>query len=191
MANSKIIFGGEVLIDLTADTVTEDKVLSGVTFHDKKGDTLEGTCSYDSDTSGDTAAVAEILAGKTAHARGRGLTGTMPNNGAASGTIDTKTGEYSIAQGYHDGSGKVAISPQEQAKIIGTNIREGITILGVTGAMSGTEDVTAQSASVTPGTTQQVVTPGEGFNYLSQVTVAAIPYTETPNAAGGTTVTIG
>ena len=83
MANSKIIFGGEVLIDLTADTVTEDKVLSGVTFHDKKGDTLEGTCSYDSDTSGDTAAVAEILAGKTAHARGRGLTGTMPNNGAA------------------------------------------------------------------------------------------------------------
>ena len=140
MANSKIIFGGEVLIDLTADTVTEDKVLSGVTFHDKKGDTLEGTCSYDSDTSGDTAAVAEILAGKTAHARGRGLTGTMPNNGAVSGTIDTKTGEYTIAQGYHDGSGKVAISPQEQAKIIGTNIREGITILGVT-TMPG-DDVT-------------------------------------------------
>lgn len=191
MANSKIIFGGEVLIDLTADTVTEDKVLSGVTFHDKKGDTLEGTCSYDSDTSGDTAAVAEILAGKTAHARGRELTGTMPNNGAASGTIATKAGEYTIAQGYHDGSGKVAISAQEQAKIIESNIREGITILGVTGTMSGTEDVTAQSASVTPGTTQQVVTPGEGYNYLSQVTVAAIPYTETPNAAGGTTVTIG
>ena len=191
MANSKIIFGGEVLIDLTADTVTEDKVLSGVTFHDKKGDTLEGTCSYDSDTSDDTAAVAEILAGKTAHARGSALTGTMPNNGAASGTIATKDGEYTIAQGYHDGSGKVAISQQERAKLIGGNIREGITILGVTGTMSGTEDVTAQSASVTPGTTQQVVTPGEGYNYLSQVTVAAIPYTETPNAAGGTTVKIG
>ena len=191
MANSKIIFGGEVLIDLTADTVTEDKVLSGVTFHDKKGDTLEGTCSYDSDTSDDTAAVAEILAGKTAHARGSALTGTMPNNGAASGTIATKDGEYTIAQGYHDGSGKVAISQQERAKLIGGNIREGITILGVTGTMSGTEDVTAQSASVVPGTSQQVVTPGEGYNYLSQVTVAAIPYTETPNAAGGTTVKIG
>ena len=85
----------------------------------------------------------------------------------------------------------MAISQQERAKLIGGNIREGITILGVTGTMSGTEDVTAQSASVTPGTTQQVVTPGEGYNYLSQVTVAAIPYTETPNAAGGTTVTIG
>ena len=191
MANSKIIFGGEVLIDLTADSVTEDKVLSGVTFHDKKGDTLEGTCSYDSDTSDDTAAVAEILAGKTAHARGSALTGTMPNNGAASGTIATKDGEYTIAQGYHDGSGKVVISQQERAKLIGGNIREGITILGVTGTMSGTEDVTAQSANVTPSTTQQVVTPGEGYNYLSQVTVAAIPYTETPNAAGGTTVTIG
>lgn len=191
MANSKIIFGGEVLIDLTSDTVTEDKVLAGVTFHDKKGDTLDGTCSYDSDTSGDTAAVAEVLAGKTAHARGRALVGTMPNNGAASGTIETKAGEYTIPQGYHDGSGKVAISAQEQAKIIESNIREGITILGVTGTMSGTENVTAQSANVTPGTTQQVVTPDEGYNYLSQVTVAAIPYTETPNAAGGTTVTIG
>ena len=115
----------------------------------------------------------------------------MPNNGAVSGTIDTKNGEYTIAQGYHDGSGKVGIDATEKAKILADNIREGITILGVTGTMSGTEDVTAQSASVTPGTTQQVVTPGEGYNYLSQVTVAAIPYTETPNAAGGTTVTIG
>ena len=85
----------------------------------------------------------------------------------------------------------MAISAQEQAKIIESNIREGITILGVTGTMSGTENVTAQSASVTPGTTQQVITPGEGYNYLSQVTVAAIPYSEAPNAAGGTTVTIG
>ena len=57
--------------------------------------------------------------------------------------------------------------------------------------MSGTEDVNAEAKSVTPSKTQQVVTPGTGYNYLSQVTVAAIPYVETPNAAGGTTVTIG
>ena len=59
--------GGKVLIDLTDDAVTEDKVLSGVIFHDKKGDTLEGSCSFDSDTSDNTAAAAGILAGKTAH----------------------------------------------------------------------------------------------------------------------------
>ena len=191
MANSKIIFGGQVLIDLTSDTVAEDKVLSGITFHDKAGESLTGTCAYDSDTSDDTAVASEILYGKTAHARGSALTGTMPNNGAVTGTISTKGAEYTIAQGYHDGSGKVSIAAAEQAKIIAENIREGITILGVTGTMSGTEDVTAQAVNVTPTTPQQVITPGTGYNYLSQVTVAAIPYTETPNSAGGTTVTIG
>lgn len=191
MANSKIIFGGDVLIDLTGDTVAADKVLAGITAHDKKGDPITGSCTYDSDTSEDTAGAAEVLATKTAHVRGAKVTGTMPNNGAVSGTIDTKNGEYTIAQGYHDGSGKVGIDATEKAKIVADNIREGITILGVTGAMSGTEDVNAEAKSVTPSKTQQVVTPSTGYNYLSQVTVAAIPYVETPNAAGGTTVTIG
>ena len=57
--------------------------------------------------------------------------------------------------------------------------------------MSGTEDANAQSKTVTPTTTQQVITPDTPtYNYLSQVTVNAIPYTETDNAAGGKTVTI-
>ena len=32
--------------------------------------------------------------------------------------------------------------------------------------------------------------PDEGYDYLSQVTVAAIPYVESDNAAGGKTATI-
>jgi hypothetical protein len=56
--------------------------------------------------------------------------------------------------------------------------------------MSGSEDVNAQTKTVTPTTTSQTVTPDTGYNYLSQVTVNAIPYTETDNAAGGKTVTI-
>lgn len=190
MANSKIIFGGDVLIDLTSDTVTADKVQSGVTFHDKKGDAVTGTCTYDSDTSDDTAAVAEILTGKTAHARGTALTGTMPNNGAVNGEIATKDGEYTIAQGYHDGSGKVAINADEKAKLIAGNIKSGVQILGVEGSYNG-EAVTAQAKSATPSRTAQTITPDAAYDYLSEVTVAAIPYTETPNAAGGTTVTIG
>lgn len=65
----------------------------------------------------------------------------MPNRGAVTGTISTKAQQYTIAQGYHDGSGKVSISSTEQAKIIATNIRQGVTILGVEGTMSGTEDM--------------------------------------------------
>lgn len=194
MANkkvNKVVYGGTVLIDLTGDTVTADKVLTGYTAHDKSGETITGTCEYDVNSEDATVAVAEILTGKTAYARGSKITGTMPNNGAVTKSISTKNQEVSIAQGYHDGSGKVSISSTEQAKIIPTNIRDGVTILGVTGTMSGTEGAKAQAKTVTPTTAVQNVLPDDGYNYLSQVTVNAIPYVESDNSAGGTTVTIG
>ena len=194
MANqykSKVIFNGDVLIDLTADTITAADLASGKTAHDKSGAPITGTNTYDSDTSDDTATAAEILATKTAHARGTALTGTMPNNGAVSGNISTVSGEYTFPQGYHDGSGKVGISSTERAKIIAGNIRQGVTILGVEGTMSGQEDVNAQSKTVTPSASAQTVTPDTGYNYLTKVTVNAIPYSESDNSAGGVTVTIG
>ena len=190
--NNKIVLAsGEVLIDLTGDTVDAAHVLDGFTFHDKSGAPATGTCTYDSDTSDDTAAVGEILSGKTAHARGALLTGTMPNNGAQTGNISTKTQEVIIAQGYHDGSGKVSILADEQAKLIPSNIREGITILGVEGTMSGSESVVAQARSVTPKFTQQIISPEDGYTHLSQVTVQPITVSYSDNSAGGKTVTIG
>ena len=193
MAINKVIYGGRTLIDLSGDTVTADKILDGFTAHDKKGEAITGTCKYDVDSSDATAAVAEILQGKTAYVRSQKLTGTMKNNGAVAGTISSKDEEYTVPQGYHDGSGKVGIVNTEKEKLVPANIREGITLLGVEGAMSGTEDAKPQAKTVTPKTTEQTVLPDteEGYNYLSQVTVAAIPYQESENPAGGTTVTIG
>ncbi len=189
--NKVVLASGEVLIDLTADTVDAAHLLSGYTAHDKSGAPITGACDYDSDTSDDTAAVSEILAGKTAHARGAQLTGTMPNRGGVTGTIATKAGQYTVPQGYHDGSGKVSIDATEQAKLIPSNIREGITILGVEGTMSGSESENKQAKAVTPTFSQQVVLPDTGYTCLSQVTVAAITVTYSDNAAGGQTVTIG
>lgn len=191
MAINKVIYGGEVLLDLTGDTVTPDKLLSGTTTHDKSGELIEGTCPFDVDSTDATVGVAEILLGKTAYARGAKITGTMPNNGGVTGVIAVKDGQYIIPQGYHDGSGKVGIELTEQEKLIATNIREGITILGITGTMSGLESVKSQVKTVTPSTIAQSILPDEGFNYLSQVDVAPIPYVESENTAGGTTVTIG
>ena len=190
MAKNKIIFGNDVLIDLTSDTITPADLQSGVTAHDASGAIITGTSTKDSDTSEDTAQVGEILSGKTAHARGTLLTGTMPNNGAVSGVITTKAQEYSVPQGYHDGSGKVKIDTTEQAKIIDSNIKAGVQILGVTGTYTG-EAISAQTKSATPYTTAQTILPDAGYDYLAQVNIAAISYTETPNSAGGTTVTIG
>lgn len=193
MANqyvNKVIYGGQTLIDLTGDTVTASDILTGKKAHDKSGAQITGTCSYDADTSDANATAAEILATKTAYVAGSKITGSMPNRGAVTGTISTKTQQYTIQNGYHDGSGKVSISSTEQAKIIAGNIRQGVTILGVEGTMSGSEDVHAQTKTVTPATTAQTVTPDAGYNYLTQVTVNAIPYVETDNVSGGITVTI-
>ena len=191
MAISKVVYGGDTLLDLTADTVTADKLLSGVKAHGADGEPVVGICKFDANTQDATATAAEILAGKTAYNKGNKVTGSMPNNGAVSGTIASKAGKYTIPQGYHDGSGRVGISPTEQAKLIPENIRDGITILGVEGTMSGTEGAKPQSKTVTPTASAQTVLPDTGYNCLSQVTVAAIPYSESQNSAGGITVTIG
>ena len=194
MANNqyanKVIYAGETLIDLTGDDVAASHVLSGKKFHLPSGAPATGTCPYDADTSDATAVADEILTGKTAYKNGSKVTGTMPNRGAQTGVIDTKTGSVTIQQGYHDGSGSVAIDSTEQSKIIAENIKDGVEILGVTGTYTG-EGVTAQSKTVTPTNAQQVVLPDTGYDYLSQVTVNAVAYTETDNAAGGKTVTIG
>lgn len=191
MAISKVVYGGNTLIDLTSDTVVANKLLKGYKAHGANGELINGSCDFDANTQDATASAAEILSGKTAYNKGSKVTGTMPNNGAVVGKIATKTGQYTVPQGYHDGSGKVSIDEVEQAKLIPGNIREGVTVLGVVGTMSGTEGAIPQAKTVTPSTAQQEILPDEGYNYLSQVTVLAIPYTESENSAGGMTVTIG
>ena len=194
MANqyvNKVIFGTETLIDLTSDTATAADVQSGKKFHLKSGQQATGTCTYDANTSDATAAAAEILATKTAYVAGNKITGSMPNRGAQTGSISTKAQSVTIQQGYHDGSGSVSIATAEQNKIIATNIRQGVTILGVEGSMSGTEDMDIEPAkSVTPSLTAQTILPAEGYDGMAEVDVLAIPVTRTDNAQGGVTVSI-
>ena len=191
--NSKVVLGdGTVLIDLTGDDVTPGNLAEGIKAHDKSGAPIVGTSTKDADTSDATAVAAEILLGKIAYAKGSKLTGTMANNGAKTLNVVEKATPVPIPQGYHDGSGVAQVDPTEAAKIIPENIRDGISILGVEGTMSGTEDAKPQAKTVTPSFAQQVVAPDSPtYNYLSQVTVAAIPVVYTDNAQGGKTVTIG
>lgn len=192
MAKNKIIYGNTTLIDLTDATLGQndgDKILSGQTAYGKDGEKITGTCTYDADTSDANATASEILSGQTAYVNGNKITGTMTNNGGVSGTIDDLSTPYTIPAGYHDGSGTVEVDSTEAAKIIPSNIKDGVEILGVTGTYTG-EGVTAQAKTATPYTTQKVYLPDANYDYLSQVTVEAITYTETPNAYG-TTVQIG
>lgn len=178
------------LIDLTADTITAADLASGKTAHGADGEPIVGTNTKDVDTSEATALVGEVLAGKTFGARGQMLEGTMPNRGAQTSEISTVAQQVGIQNGYHDGSGNVQIAAAEQAKLIAGNIKAGVQILGVEGTYTG-EGVTAQTKNATPSFEAQQILPDSGYDYLAAVNIAAIPYVETPNSAGGVTVTIG
>lgn len=185
---NKIIYGGNTLIDLTGDTISQSDVINSKTFHSASGAVLTGTCTYDADTSDATATASEILASKTGYVAGAKVTGTMPNRGAVTLTIDNIDDELAITNGYHDGSGVAKLDATEKAKIVPNVIKSGVQLLGVTGTYAG-ETQPTQTKTVTPSATAQTVLPDAGY-LLSQVNVNAVPYTETDNPQGGKTVTI-
>lgn len=87
------------------------------------------------DTSEADIAASDVLTGKTAYGSTGEINGSMANNGSTSGTISTKAGTVTIPAGYTSG-GTVSISSTEQAKIIASNIKSGVTILGQVGSLS-------------------------------------------------------
>ena len=143
------------------------------------------------DPSDATAISSDILSGKIAYSKNGKLIGTMKNNNTTNGTISAVSESYTIPQGYHNGSGKVTIASTEKEKIIASNIKQGITILGVTGTLQVVDPIKAQSKTVIPSNSEQIITPDSGYNSLSQVTIKKISYVESENSAGGTTITIG
>lgn len=118
--------------------MAQNVVINGVTYQNvpevdipKSG---SGTAKF-YDTAGADAAAGDILSNKKAFGASGEITGSMANNGATGGTISTKAGTVTIPAGYTSG-GTVAISSTEQAKIIASNIKSGVTILGQAGSLS-------------------------------------------------------
>ena len=118
--------------------MAQNVVINGVTYQSvpevdipKSGG---GTAKF-YDTAGATATAADVLTGKTAYGASGEVQGSMPSNGSTSGTISTKAGTVTIPAGHTTG-GTVSISSAEQAKIIASNIKSGVTLLGVAGSLS-------------------------------------------------------
>lgn len=185
----KVVINGEAVIDLTKDDVKPEHVNKGIKFHDKTGAPQTGTNTKTVDASTATAEAAEVLVGRTFGKGAEMQTGTMPDNSGDDVAVSDKNGT-NIPKGYHDGSGKAKIADAELAKLVPANIKEGITILGVTGDF-GADDISSQSKEITPAFVDQNVAPDAGYTFLSSVMVKAIPVTKQLNEAGGYTVKVG
>lgn len=118
--------------------MAQNVIINGVTYQNVPEvdipKSTSGTAKF-YDTSAADASGADILAGKTAFNASGSVGGSMANNGATGGTISSKAGTVTIPAGYTTG-GTVAISATEQAKIIASNIKSGVTILGQAGSLS-------------------------------------------------------
>ena len=171
--NNKVVIGTTTIIDLTADTITADTVLTGKTAHGKNGAPITGSCPYDCDTSGGTANAEDVLSGKVTYSKGATVTGTMASNGDTSGTI----------------SSGITPAHAEKKKLVPGNIAQGVTVLGVTGTHEGTGKMQAKEA--TASFVKQTITPDSGYTGLSSVTINPVPYKTETNSTGGLTITIG
>lgn len=118
--------------------MAQNVIINGVTYQSvpevdipKSGG---GTAKFFDTASADVTS-ADLLTGKTAFSSSGSVSGGMANNGSTSGTISTKAGSVTIPSGYTTG-GTVSISSTEQAKIVASNIKSGVTLLGVAGSLA-------------------------------------------------------
>lgn len=118
------------------------------------------------DVSNTTAEEADVLANKVfVGADGAQKAGTMPNNGAVEKTLDASTGNqsYTVAKGYHSGTGKVSIAletksatPGEAAQDITPSagkVLSKVTIGAIPAKYKDVSGVTAEAADVLTGKT--------------------------------------
>ena len=134
MAVNKVVYGGQTLVDLTADTVAAAKMLSGTTAHDKSGAQVTGT-----------------IATKTAsNLSASGATVTVPAGYYASqatksvNTATQATPSISVSSG-----GLITASATQSAGYVAS------------GTKSATKQLTVQAAqTITPSTSNKTIAAG-------------------------------
>ena len=184
MAVNKVVYGTTVLVDLTGDSVTPDKLAKGETAHDASGETITGTMEPGIDTSDATAKAGDIAKGKTAYANGKKITGTVYNYGSATalvgGTASISNSNFilknsTVSPCMFQGPFGLYMSTTKLGDATAEDVAEGKTFTSAAGLeVTGTAKASAptlQAKTVTPSSAEQTVTPDSGYDGLSSVTV--------------------
>ena len=101
MAVNKVVYGTTVLVDLTGDTVTADKLLKGATAHDASGEQITGTMEAGSGGSRDNNCEAYHITSASAKLNFK-TTGTVKVWGYGTATSGYSTSVYAfVGDGYY------------------------------------------------------------------------------------------
>ena len=124
-----------------------------------------------------TATAADVIFGKIAGAKDNDepVSGTMPNNGAASKSLNAG-GSYTIPKGYHNGSGKVTantLASQTSATAAAGDILTGKTAWVNGSRLTGTL-ATMAGQTITPSASKQTISCN-GKKMTGNIVINAIP----------------
>lgn len=157
--------------NLQSKTVTPTKAQQPITadegYYGLSDVTVKAIPEAYQDVTAVTATAADVLATKViVDATGRVTTGTMPNNGAVSKTLNSATTNYAIPAGYHSGAGSVSIvtetktlTPTKQQQVVPATsgkVISSVTVEAIPGNYIDTTDATATAATILDGETAYV-----------------------------------
>lgn len=157
--------------NLQSKTVTPTKAQQPITadegYYGLSDVTVKAIPEAYQDVTAVTATAADVLATKViVNATGKVTTGTMPNNGAVSKTLDSATTNYAIPAGYHSGAGSVSIvtetktlTPTKQQQVVPATsgkVISSVTVEAIPGNYIDTTDATATAATILDGETAYV-----------------------------------
>ena len=156
---------------LQSKTVTPNKTQQPITadegYYGLSDVTVKAIPEAYQDVTAVTATAADVLATKViVDATGKVTTGTMPNNGAVSKTLDATTTSYAVPAGYHSGTGSVSIvtetktlTPTKQQQVVPATsgkVISSVTVEAIPGNYIDTTDATATAATILDGETAYV-----------------------------------
>lgn len=157
--------------NLQSKTVTPTKAQQPITadegYYGLSDVTVKAIPEAYQDVTAVTATAADVLATKViVDATGKVTTGTMPNNGAISKTLDAATTSYAVPAGYHSGTGSVRIvtetktlTPTKQQQVVPATsgkVISSVTVAAIPGNYIDTTDATATAATILDGETAYV-----------------------------------